>query len=83
MAFDKTKPAIGGPLSSTPVRDNLNALAVHHAGPSQPVTPDEGYVWLDTSNPSRKTMRLFVNGAWCVQAVYDSLGNLIIDGGTF
>ncbi len=73
MAFDKTKPESGVdtfPQMYANVLANFLALAANHAGGSAPSNPDEGWIWLDTTNTAFK---YFDGSAW------QPLGGVITD----
>lgn len=81
QGYDKTEPVHGGELDSDPIRENFNALATHHSGPTAPASPDPGYTWLDTTT---REIKVFVEGiGWSVSAKFDATGKMLVDGGPF
>ena len=54
-----------------------------NVGPTAPLSPSEGLLWLDTSvNPNR--MKTYQNGDWRDMYLYDSSSDQIAyDGGSF
>lgn len=66
QGFDTAKPKLLDPLTSNPMRLNFTALATHHAGPTAPPDPQQGWVWMDTSNPTSISLKAFISNAWVV-----------------
>lgn len=64
QGFDSSKPAFLDPLVSEPVRISLSALATHHAGATAPTDPQEGWIWMDTSNPTNISLKAFISSTW-------------------
>lgn len=66
QGFDQNKPATNDPVRSEPVRTNFQAIASCHAGANPPSSPQTGWLWLDTSDPTNYRLRQYVSGAWLV-----------------
>ena len=66
QGFDAAKPKFLDPLLSSPMRINLVALATHHAGPQAPANPTEGYIWMDTNDPTNIKIKAFVGSSFIV-----------------
>lgn len=78
QGFDPNKPVHSSNLRSDEVRENFNAVATNHSGPTAPPNPEEGWVWLDTTHNKYKHYK---NGAWHLLAELDSNGDVFVDGG--
>lgn len=66
QGFDSNKPAYQDPLLSEPVRTNLNSIATSHAGVSPPNSPNTGWMWLDTSDPTNYRLKIYLAGTWII-----------------
>lgn len=66
QGFQFSKPAFLDSLQSDPVRVNLNALGTTNRGPTAPADPEEGMMWVDTSNPTNIRLRMFLNNQFLV-----------------
>jgi hypothetical protein len=64
MAFDRDKPAARSKVKSAPVRENFQALVVHHFGTEPPTGPIDGYIWWDASDAQNEKLRAYKKGAW-------------------
>jgi len=64
QGFDKEKPAFQADLLSGPVRTNMNALATNNAGSTAPSDPEEGWWWLDTSDPTDLKLWCYLSNTW-------------------
>jgi hypothetical protein len=80
MSFDKSKPAHGAPQASSDIRANFQSLASHHAGPTPPLDPEEGYTWADTAS---RQVKIFWQGDWRPWISFNGDGSVSVDGGQF
>jgi hypothetical protein len=86
MAFDKTIPINATDGDADPIRDNFNALATRHIGSSAPTSPDLGWTWLDTTDPTNWKLKEYTQDgasapAWVISFEHMESAPTPVNGG--
>ena len=64
MAFNNDKPAYSSQAKSEEVRNNFQALAIHHRSTAAPSGAQEGWIWWDSGIPTNEKLKAYVDSAW-------------------
>lgn len=64
--FDKTKPLYGSGVLSPEMVLNFNAAMSWNWGPNPPADPDDGWPWVNSSDPTNVKLEIYFAGSWHV-----------------